>query len=116
MNRKMRTRNTDSSHSRSTAIVVCICCFVVVLAATAHLVHSVQPAHQHGKAIADIVCSVCAYCVGPARAHGYVAPRFAIVGLSRFESASPALYASELLRIQIGRAPPVSIELSTHQS
>ena len=110
----MRIRLSRTSN-RTTTILILLGCFVVVVAATAHLLHSIQPAHKHGKDVAD-VCSVCVYCMGSARAVGYVAPRFTVLPLSHVDPGTPVLHTSELLRIQIGRAPPALIEPLPHRS
>jgi hypothetical protein len=78
------------------------------------LLHSIKPTPGHGKDIASI-SSVFA-CMSTARSVGYVVPRFKVLRRSRRESGRPALYTGGLLRVQIGRAPPRSMELPPHQS
>jgi hypothetical protein len=90
---------------RTMTVLVALCCLAVVVSATAHLLHSINPAPRHGKDIADIY-SKCAFSIGTAQPLGYVAPAFTVMRLSRRDYGSPPLYSSGLLRVQIGRAPP----------
>lgn len=93
---------------RAQVILALSCCFIVLFAATAHLLHSHHSHHNHGKAVADLACSLCAYSAQATSPTVYILPQSqtlvdysVVVHHERFESA-------DLFSVQIGRAPPAT--------
>jgi len=100
----------------TTTILVLGSCCLVILAATAHLLHDHLDHAKHGKTVADVICAFCAYCASPAGKIGCLPPSFSITHFCGIDSGGIILRSASFLRVQIGRAPPVLVQANCSQA
>ena len=96
---------------RTLAVVAFVCACCVLFAGTAHLLHSAQhfaQKHKHGKAVPDVVSNLATFSLARADLFSDIAPRLLIVAYGRLNLETKTTRGSDILRVLIGRAPPLS--------
>lgn len=90
---------------RAQMILAITCCCIVLLAATAHLLH-IHSQHNHGKAVADVACSLCMFSAQAAGPIVHVLPPLKTLLDHNVVVPDERIQPAEFFRMEIGRAPP----------
>jgi hypothetical protein len=91
---------------RATVILAVLCCCVLVLAATAHLLHSTHGHHRHAKNVADNTCTICTFAANSASLPFLATLEYRSIVVSWVERETFAWAAAVPFAIPSERAPP----------